>query len=99
VTEHVRSLFKYIAVSRGFRLEVAIEPVDDSVGSIWYPYTLPTGHEAVRWLRGAHAQRPERGHRHLPAAPPPRHPIPPVVVDELRAVAARLGESMFAPLP
>lgn len=30
VTEHVRSVFKYIDVHRGFRLEVAIEPVDDS---------------------------------------------------------------------
>jgi len=52
VTDHVRSLFKYIDVRRGFRLEVAIHPVDDSVESVWYPHTLPAGDDAVRWLHG-----------------------------------------------
>src|SRR5690242_7362468 len=52
VTEHVRSLLKYVDVNRGFRLEVAIEPVDDSVENVWYPYTLPAGDEAARWLHG-----------------------------------------------
>jgi hypothetical protein len=56
VTEHVGSLFKYIDVHRGFKLEVAIEPLDDSVESVWYPYTLPTGDEAVRWLHSVSAR-------------------------------------------
>jgi len=55
VTDHVRSLFKYIDVHRGFRLEVAIDPVDNSVESVWYPYTLPAGDDAVRWLHGVRA--------------------------------------------
>ena len=59
ITENLPMLLKYLEVDRGFMVEVSIEPVDDSVESVWYPYTLPVGKDAASslnaWLNGVGA--------------------------------------------
>lgn len=75
VTEHLPMLFKYLDVDRGFTVEVAIHPLDNSVESVWYPHTLPDREGVLTWLetvgRRAHAllSRPLLSpgeHVHLP---------------------------------
>lgn len=52
ITEHLPMLFKYLDVDRGFTVEVAIYPVNNSVENVWYPHTLPDREEVLAWLKG-----------------------------------------------
>jgi hypothetical protein len=56
LTEHLRSLFKYLDVGRGFVVALSIDPVEDSVDKVWYPYTFPPRQDMLAWLQGVGQQ-------------------------------------------
>jgi hypothetical protein len=59
VTEHLPAVFKYLDVNRGFTVELALLPLDNSVESVWYPHSFSDRDLVLDWLdtvgRRAHA--------------------------------------------
>jgi hypothetical protein len=49
--KHFTPLCKYLPVSKGFALEIGVDPIDQSERGVWYPYSIPTEQDVISWLR------------------------------------------------